>query len=82
MLDFFRQLEPCLVLIKARTALVNEIRGLLGEFGWLITQRGADAPVENASRLPTLRRCIPALDLATMASMTLNACRSALGELR
>ena len=30
-------------LIKARTALVNEIRGLLGEFGLVIAQRGAAA---------------------------------------
>ena len=30
-------------LIRARTALVNEIRGLLGEFGLVITQRGAAA---------------------------------------
>ena len=30
-------------LIRARTALVNEIRGLLGEFGLVIAQRGAAA---------------------------------------
>jgi transposase len=30
-------------LIRARTALVNEIRGLLGEFGLVIAQRGGSA---------------------------------------
>ena len=30
-------------LIRARTALVNEIRGLLGEFGLVVAQRGAAA---------------------------------------
>lgn len=30
-------------LVRARTALVNEIRGLLGEFGLVIAQRGAAA---------------------------------------